>query len=193
MKTTEKFERRILGIDPGTNFLGYAVISVSSDKKAPSLIVSGVVKLNKIEDPYSKLQRIFARTLQLIEEYLPDELAIEAPFYGKNAQSMLKLGRAQGVAMAAALSREIPVTEYAPRKVKLSITGVGSASKEQIAEMLKNFMEIKTTTELLDETDAIAIAYCHYLQTSTPLVGEKSISTSKSWSEFVKNNPDRVK
>ncbi len=193
MKTTEKFERRILGIDPGTNFLGYAVISISSDKKTPSLIVSGVVKLNKIEDPYSKLQRIFARTLQLIEEYLPDELAIEAPFYGKNAQSMLKLGRAQGVAMAAALSREIPVTEYAPRKVKMSITGVGSASKEQIAEMLKNFMEIKTTTELLDETDAIAIAYCHYLQTSTPLAGEKSISTSKSWSEFVKNNPDRVK
>ncbi len=188
------FDRRILGIDPGTNFLGYAVIAIPQDSKKPQLVVSGVVDLKKITDPYTKLQKIFKRVLQVIEEYMPDELAIEAPFYDKNAQSMLKLGRAQGVAMAAALYREIPVCEYAPRKVKMSITGVGSASKEQIATLLRQYMTIHTTTELLDETDAIAIAYCHYLQTSTPLSGSPGHgSTSKSWSEFIKNNPNRVK
>ncbi len=188
------FERRILGIDPGTNFLGYAVIAIPQGSKKPQLIVSGVVDLKKITDPYTKLQKIFKRVLQVIEEYMPDELAIEAPFYDKNAQSMLKLGRAQGVAMAAALYREIPVCEYAPRKVKMSITGVGSASKEQIAILLRQYMTIHTTTELLDETDAIAIAYCHYLQTGTPLSGTPGHgSTSKSWSEFIKNNPNRVK
>lgn len=192
--TESGFERRILGIDPGTNFLGYAVLAIPADSKKPYLIVSGVVDLKKITDPYLKLQKIFNRVLQVIEEYLPDELAIEAPFYDKNAQSMLKLGRAQGVAMSAALHRGIPVCEYAPRKVKMSITGVGSASKEQIATLLRSYMTIHTTTELLDETDAIAIAYCHYLQTSTPLAGTSGHgSTSKSWSEFIKNNPDRVK
>ena len=192
--TESGFERRILGIDPGTNFLGYAVIAIPSGGKKPHLVVSGVVDLKKITDPYLKLQKIFNRVLQVIEEYIPDELAIEAPFYDKNAQSMLKLGRAQGVAMAAALHRGVPVCEYAPRKVKMSITGVGSASKEQIATLLKNYMTIHTTTEMLDETDAIAIAYCHYLQTSTPLAGDLGHgSTSKSWSEFIKNNPNRVK
>lgn len=190
----KEFDRRILGIDPGTNFLGYAVIAIPLNSKKPHLIVSGVVDLKKITDPYTKLQKIFNRVQQVIDEYLPDELAIEAPFYDKNAQSMLKLGRAQGVAMAAALNRGIPVCEYAPRKIKMSITGVGSASKEQIATMLKRYMTINTTTDMLDETDAIAIAYCHFLQTSTPLSGDLGTgTTSKSWSEFIKNNPNRVK
>ena len=166
-------ERLIMGIDPGTNFM-----------------VSGVLDMDKIHDPYIKLQRIFKRTLQVIDTYHPDELAIEAQFYGKNVQSMLKLGRAQGVAIAAALQRNIPIFEYAPRKIKMSVTGTGTASKEQIALLLGKLMTLNTTTGQLDETDAIAIAYCHHLQSCNPLATEGQ--TCKSWSDFVKKNPDKL-
>lgn len=183
-------ERLIMGIDPGTNFMGYAIIRVTGKNRRPELIVSGVLDMDKIHDPYIKLQRIFKRTLQVIDDFHPDELAIEAQFYGKNVQSMLKLGRAQGVAIAAALQRNIPIFEYAPRKIKMSVTGSGTASKEQIALLLKKFMTIQTTSEQLDETDAIAIAYCHYLQSSNPLTAEGE--TCKSWSDFVKKNPGKL-
>lgn len=179
-----------MGIDPGTNFMGYAIIRTFGKNKKPELVVSGVVDMNKISDPYIKLQRIFKRTLQVIDSYQPDELAIEAQFYGKNVQSMLKLGRAQGVAIAAALQRDIPIFEYAPRKIKMSVTGSGTASKEQIATLLAKFMTIHTTTELLDETDAIAIAYCHYLQSCNPLNAEGS--ACRNWNDFIKKNPDKI-
>lgn len=180
-----------MGIDPGTNFMGYAVIKTFGKKQKPTLIVSGVLNMDKISDSYIKLQHIFRRTLQVIDSYHPDELAIEAQFYGKNIQSMLKLGRAQGVAIAAALQRDIPIFEYAPRKIKMSVTGSGSASKEQIALLLRKFMTVNTTTELLDETDAIAIAYCHYLQNCNPLGGEEN-QGCKNWGDFIKKNPGKV-
>lgn len=179
-----------MGIDPGTNFMGYAILRVSGNTRKPELVVSGVLDMDKITDPYIKLQRIFKRTLQVIDSYQPDELAIEAQFFGKNVQSMLKLGRAQGVAIAAALQRDIPIFEYAPRKVKMSVTGSGTASKEQIALLLRKFMTIETTSEMLDETDAIAIAYCHYLQSNRPLKADAS--SCKSWSDFIKKNPDKI-
>lgn len=178
-----------MGIDPGTNFMGYAILRTSGRQKKPQLLVSGVLDMNKISDPYIKLQRIFKRTLQVIDTYHPDELAIEAQFYGKNVQSMLKLGRAQGVAIAAALQRDIPIFEYAPRKIKMSVTGSGTASKEQIALLLGKFMDITTTSETLDETDAIAIAYCHYLQRDLP---DTDGSSSKNWKDFIKKNPDKI-
>lgn len=179
-----------MGIDPGTNFMGYAIIKVSGKTQKPELVVSGVLDMNKITDPYIKLQRIFKRTLQVIDNYQPDELAIEAQFYGKNVQSMLKLGRAQGVAIAAALQRDIPIFEYAPRKIKMSVTGSGTASKEQIALLLSKFMTLTTTSEMLDETDAIAIAYCHFLQCCSPLATEDR--QCKSWGDFIKKNPDKI-
>lgn len=179
-----------MGIDPGTNFMGYAIIRTFGKTKKPELVVSGIVDMNKINDPYIKLQHIFKRTLQVIDSYQPDELAIEAQFFGKNVQSMLKLGRAQGVAIAAALQRNIPIFEYAPRKIKMSVTGSGSASKEQIALLLGKFMTITTTTEMLDETDAIAIAYCHYLQSCSPITAGSA--TCKNWSDFIKKNPDKL-
>ncbi len=179
-----------MGIDPGTNFMGYAIIRAFEKKQKPELVVSGIIDLLKLQDPYLKLQRIFSRTLQVIDSYHPDELAIESQFYGKNVQSMLKLGRAQGVAIAAALQRNIPIFEYAPRKIKMSISGTGTASKEQIAILLSKFMTVHPTSGMLDETDAIAIAYCHYLQSSNPLLTENR--SSKSWSDFIKKNPDKV-
>ena len=179
-----------MGIDPGTNFMGYAIIKMATTKSKPEFVVSGVLHLDKISDPYIKLQRIFKRITQIVDTYKPDELAIESQFYGKNVQSMLKLGRAQGVAIAAALERDIPIYEYAPKKIKMSITGTGDASKEQIAIMLSKFMTINTDTQLSDETDAIAIAYCHYLQSSNPLA--KIGTASKSWSDFIKNNPNKI-
>ena len=179
-----------MGIDPGTNFMGYAIIKVFGKNQKPELVVSGIVDMIKITDPYIKLQRIFSRTLQVIDSYQPDELAIEAQFYGKNIQSMLKLGRAQGVAIAAALQRDIPIFEYAPRKIKMSVPGSGTASKEQIALLLGKFMTLHTTSEMLDETDAIAIAYCHYLQSCNPLTSAGH--TCKSWNDFIKKNPDKL-
>ena len=178
-----------MGIDPGTNFMGYAILRTTGKNCKPELVVSGVVDMKKMTDPYLKLQRVFQRTLQVIDSYHPDELAIESQFYGKNIQSMLKLGRAQGVAIAAALQRNIPIFEYAPKKIKMSITGTGEASKEQIALLLGKFMTIPTTISTLDETDAIAIAYCHHLQVNLPPTGN---SKCKDWGDFIKQNPDKV-
>lgn len=179
-----------MGIDPGTNFMGYAIIRTFGKNKKPELVVSGVLDMNKITDPYIKLQRIFKRTLQVIDSYQPDELAIESQFFGKNIQSMLKLGRAQGVAIAAALQRDIPIFEYAPKKIKMSVTGSGNASKEQIALLLGKFMIINTTSDMMDETDAIAIAYCHYLQNCSPIINKDS--SCRDWSDFIKKNPDKI-
>ena len=181
------YERIIIGIDPGTTVAGYGVIGIS--KKEPVLISLGVIDLRKIGDHYLKIKHIFDRTLGLIDEYNPDELAIEAPFYGKNVQSMLKLGRAQGASIAAALHRDIPIFEYAPRKIKMSITGVGAASKEQVASMLMNILKFKGDKIMLDATDGVAAALCHFYQSGRPST-EKSYN---SWKDFMSKNPDRVK
>tara|TARA_A100000164_G_scaffold163866_1_gene145375 strand:+ start:486 stop:1019 length:534 start_codon:yes stop_codon:yes gene_type:complete len=154
-------EKIILGIDPGTTIMGYGLIHVHGKKF--ELINMGVLHLSKLKSHELKLKKIFDRTLQLIEEYKPDELAVEAPFFGKNVQSMLKLGRAQGVAMSAALHRDIPIFEYSPKKIKMSITGSGNASKEQVASMLKSLMNIKEIPKHLDATDGLAAALCHQL------------------------------
>jgi len=179
----------ILGIDPGTTIMGYGLISCSSN--AMELISYGVIHLRKYLEQMLKLQHIFRRSLELIENYHPTELAIEAQFYGKNIQSMLKLGRAQGISIAAALYRDIPVYEYAPRKIKQSITGNGSASKEQVAAMLKKLLKINESPEYFDATDALAVAVTHYFQGDRvdSLPGKKQ----GSWESFVKNNPGRVK
>ena len=181
-------EKYILGIDPGTNIMGYGVISVVQGKVRMEAM--GVIDLRKVTDPYLKLKEIYTRTQSLIERYLPDELAIEAPFFGKNVQSMLKLGRAQGVAMAAALSRDVPIAEYAPTKVKMSITGNGKASKEQVADMLERILKFEESQreKFLDATDALAVAYCHYLQMGSPQ-REKSY---RSWKDFLSKNPGRI-
>lgn len=183
-------ERIILGIDPGTSILGYGLIKVEGKKM--SLIALGVLKLDKIDDHHLKLQKIFERCIELIDGFHPDELAIEAPFFGKNVQSMLKLGRAQGVAIAAALSRQLPVMEYAPRKIKQSITGNGAASKEQVAAMLQQTLRIpdKDMPDKLDATDGLAAAVCHFYQSSSPLGSAKSYS---GWNAFLKDNPGRLK
>ena len=180
-------ERVILGIDPGTILMGYGVIEVI--QKQPKLVAMGIIDMRKIPDPYLKLSHIFDRTIGLIDSYNPDELAIEAPFFGKNVQSMLKLGRAQGVAIAAGLSREIPIFEYAPRKIKMSITGSGSASKEQVATLLKHTLGFKETPDNLDATDGLAAAVCHFYQRK-PVGPEKSFN---SWKDFINKNPGRVK
>jgi crossover junction endodeoxyribonuclease RuvC len=180
-------EHIILGIDPGTNLMGYGIIRGSG--KLLSFIDMGVVDLKRQGDHYMKLRRIYASTLELIEKYLPDEVAIEAPFFGKNVQSMLKLGRAQGVAMAAVLSRDIPVFEYAPRKIKLSITSGGDASKEQVAAMLARMFNLKEIPRNLDATDGLAVAVCHYYQKQLPAKG----SGNKSWEEYIRKNPDKVR
>jgi len=182
-------ERIILGIDPGTTILGYGLIEVQG--KQMKLVALGVLRLDKIEDHHLKLQKIFERCIELIDGFHPDELAIEAPFFGKNVQSMLKLGRAQGVAIAAALSRKIPVMEYAPRKIKQSITGNGAASKEQVAAMLQRVLQIPDADmpEKLDATDGLAAAVCHFYQSSSPLTAGKSYS---GWKSFLSANPDRM-
>lgn len=183
-------EKIILGIDPGTNILGYGVIKTNGKSKV-ELIVLGVIDLKKYGDHYLKLKAIYERVQQLVTEYLPDEMAIEAPFFGKNVQSMLKLGRAQGVAMAAALSRDVPIFEYAPRKIKQSITGQGEASKEQVAAMLKSILGVKDFEQkYLDATDGLAAAVCHHFQQTSPLAG---LGGAKGWEEFIKKNPGRVK
>jgi crossover junction endodeoxyribonuclease RuvC len=184
---TEPKERIILGIDPGTSITGYGVIRTVGNK--PELITIGSIDLAKFGDHYLKLKHIFERTAGIIDEYHPDELAIEAPFYGKNVQSMLKLGRAQGAAIAAALSRSLPIFEYAPRKIKMSITGQGAASKEQVAAMLMNILKFKLADIKLDATDGLAAALCHFYQTNNP-VHEKGYN---SWKDFMNKNPKRVK
>lgn len=180
-------ERIILGIDPGTNIMGFGLI-VDKGKKI-ELIALDVIKLEHLETQPLKLKSIFEKVLALIDHYHPDEVALEAPFFGKNVQSMLKLGRAQGVAMAAALYRSIPIFEYSPRKVKQSITGHGNASKEQVSAMMNRLLVISEQPKYFDATDAVAVACCHYFQRSP---GETSINYS-GWNGFVSNNPDRVK
>ena len=184
-----KYERVIMGIDPGTNVMGYGVIGINGKK--PELVVMGVIQLSKFESHYKRLHRIFERVTGLVEQYLPDELAIEAPFFGKNVQSMLKLGRAQGMAMAAALSRDIPIAEYAPLSIKQSVTGTGSASKERVAEMLRHLLKIpkEKMPHLLDATDALAAAMTHFYETQKPQISRGP----KSWAEFIAKNPDRIK
>jgi len=185
----KKYDKIIMGIDPGTNVMGYGLLGITD--KTPELIVMGVIKLNKFESHYMRLRRIHERVLALVTQYLPDELAIEAPFYGKNVQSMLKLGRAQGVAMAAALSRDIPIAEYAPLSIKQAVTGSGSATKERVAAMLHHILHIPEDKmpHLLDATDALAAALTHFYESSKPsgLRGGK-----QTWAQFLANNPDRI-
>lgn len=181
-------EKIILGIDPGTTIMGYGLLKVSGNKT--TMMAMGVLDLKKYKDHYEKLGKIFNRTLSLIDEFKPDYLAIEAPFFGKNVQSMLKLGRAQGVAMSAALYRQIPITEYAPLKIKMAITGNGNASKEQVADMLRRYLNIPADQMLpqLDATDGLAAAYCHFLQLDKP----ESVKAYRSWKDFVAKNQEKV-
>ena len=183
------YEHIFIGIDPGTNVMGYGILGVNG--KTPSLIAMGVLKLSRMEDHYMRLHRIFERVTGLINQYLPDEMAIEAPFYGKNVQSMLKLGRAQGVAMAAALNHEVPIAEYEPRKIKQAITGNGAASKEQVASMLQHILKIdkEQMPDFLDATDALAAALCHFYERQKP----EFARGPQSWKAFITQHPDKVK
>lgn len=183
------FERIIIGIDPGTNVMGYGILGING--KMPALIAMGVLKLNRMDDHYMRLHRIFERVTGLINQYLPDEMAIEAPFYGKNVQSMLKLGRAQGVAMAAALNHEVPIAEYEPRKIKQAITGNGAASKEQVASMLQHILKIdkEQMPDFLDATDALAAALCHFYESQKP----EFARGPQSWKAYITQHPDKVK
>ena len=178
-------EKIILGIDPGTSVMGYGFVLIKG--KQVTLLQYGVIHLSKYTGHELKLKKIFERVTSIIEEFQPDEMALEAPFYGKNVQSMLKLGRAQGVAMSAALAREIPITEYAPKKIKQSVTGNGNASKEQVAAMLKTLLKIEVMPKLLDASDALAVALCHHYQ------GGSQQSGNKSWKSFLTENPGRIK
>ncbi|WP_353183362.1 crossover junction endodeoxyribonuclease RuvC [Parapedobacter lycopersici] len=187
MRMTKASERIILGIDPGTVVLGYGVLREVGNTL--TLISLGVIKLGHLDDHGLKLQRIFQKTSALIAQYKPDCMALEAPFYGKNIQVMLKLGRAQGVAMAAALNNNIPIFEYAPRKIKQSVTGNGNATKEQVAAMLKTLLKFEESPQFLDATDGLAVAVCHAFQVHAP-AGKKSYT---GWEAFVKDNADRLK
>jgi crossover junction endodeoxyribonuclease RuvC len=179
-------DRIILGIDPGTIVMGYGLLHIRNNVLSPVGI--GVIQLGKYDDHAIRLKKIFERTVSIIEEFKPDELAIEAPFFGKNVQSMLKLGRAQGVAIAAALSKNIPVTEYSPKKIKMSITGNGNASKEQVAAMLSQILGLKSEHDYLDATDALGAALCHYYQNKRPGGEAKSYT---GWKAFLTENPKR--
>ena len=187
-------EKIILGVDPGTVVMGYGLVHQKG--KELSIIRMGVLKLNKLQDQATRLKTIFERMLEIVEEYKPDEMAIEAPFFGKNVQSMLKLGRAQGVAMAAALYRDIPIFEYAPRTIKQTITGNGSASKEQVSKMLQAMLRFEEMPKYLDATDALAAAVCHYLDKGKDVNYTKPKHSRKSassqWAQFVQQNPDRL-
>ncbi len=182
-----KKERIILGIDPGTSVMGFGLIKVIN-KKMFFMQLNELI-LKKYDDHYLRLKYIFERTIELIDKYNPDEIAIEAPFYGKNVQSMLKLGRAQGVAMAAGLSREISITEYSPKKIKMAITGNGNASKDQVAKMLQSLLSIKELPKNLDSTDGLAAAVCHFYNSNRTVSGNKY----SGWDSFVKKNPTRLK
>lgn len=180
-------EKIILGIDPGTTIMGFGLIKVIN--KEMEFLQLNELNLKKYDDHYLKLKLIFERTIELIDSHHPDEIAIEAPFFGKNVQSMLKLGRAQGVAMAAGLSREVPITEYSPKKIKMAITGNGNASKEQVAKMLQSLLELKTLPKNLDATDGLAAAVCHFYNMGRVTIGK----SYTGWSAFVKQNEGRVK
>lgn len=201
-KSHDKY--RIIGIDPGTNFMGYGILEV--DGRALRSVVMGAIDLHRMSDPYAKLRYIFERVAALIDEYQPREAALESPFFGENVQSMLKLGRAQGVAMAAALSRDVQVFEYAPTRIKQAITGGGSATKEQVAAMVKSILSIDELPKRLDATDGMAVALCHYYAVGSPIAaalgservkglggGLKGASKrgSSSWEKFLRENPDR--
>ena len=177
----------ILGIDPGTTIMGFGLIKVNG--KSMEFLQLNELLLKKYDDHYLKLKLIFERTIELIDSFHPDEIAIEAPFFGKNVKSMLKLGRAQGVAMAAGLSREIPITEYSPKKIKMAITGSGNASKEQVAKMLQSLLDLKELPKNLDSTDGLAAAVCHFYNQDKVTSGK----TYTGWSAFVKQNESRVK
>ena len=179
----------ILGIDPGTIIMGYGLVAVKGNKL--SLLEMGVLQPGKVKDTYKKLQLIFNTVSGLITKYQPDSFAIEAPFFGKNVQSMLKLGRAQGVAIAAAMRHGLDVTEYSPKKVKQSITGNGNAGKEQVMKMLQQILDFKEDPKHFDATDALAVAVCHHFQQSSPLAaaGKKA----DGWAAFIAKNPGRVK
>nr|WP_299174855.1 crossover junction endodeoxyribonuclease RuvC [uncultured Allomuricauda sp.] len=179
-------EKIILGIDPGTTVMGFGIIKVIN--KQMQFVQMNELMLKKYSDHYTKLKLIFDRTVELIDTYHPDEIAIEAPFYGKNVQSMLKLGRAQGVAMAAGLSRQVPITEYMPKKIKMSITGNGNASKEQVAKMLQSVLKLKTLPKNLDSTDGLAAAVCHFYNEGRVDVGK----SYTGWEAFVKQNPKKI-
>jgi crossover junction endodeoxyribonuclease RuvC len=186
-------EKIILGIDPGTRFMGYGVILIKGT--TISLLQYGVINLSKYTSGEIKLKKIFERITQIINEFTPDEVALEAPFFGKNVQSMLKLGRAQGVAMAAALANEIPIVEYSPKTVKQSVTGNGNASKEQVASMLESILKMKLDTTLYDATDAIGIALCHHFHDNILIktVKKATKTTKKGWGSFLSDNPERIK
>lgn len=178
-------DKVILGMDPGTNLMGYGILHLTGNDM--QLVQYGVIHLKKYESHEMKLKKIFERVLSIIDEYKPDEVAIEAPFYGKNVQSMLKLGRAQGVAMSAVLFRNIPIREYAPKKIKQSVTGNGNASKEQVARMLQSLLHFKDLPKMLDATDALAVALCHIFQEN------KQGGRKKTWESFIKDHPERIK
>ena len=182
-------EKVILGIDPGTMVMGYGVIRVQG--KQMELLTMGVINLKKLENQALKLKKIFERVLEIVNEYHPDELAIEAPFFGKNVQSMLKLGRAQGTAIAAAIHHGVPIHEYAPMKIKMAITGNGNASKEQVAGMLQRLLKLtkEDVDTFMDATDALGAAYCHFMQMNRP----ESPAHYRSWKDFVNKNKDKVK
>ncbi len=204
-KKTATTQKIILGIDPGTNYTGYGLLGIGGH--TPQCITLGYIELVKLKNPYQKLRYIFDRVSALIEEYRPDEVALESPFFGANVQSMLKLGRAQGVAMAAALTHGLPVYEYAPRRIKQSITGRGNASKEQVASMLRSMLHVEYTLRKLDATDGLAVALCHHFESSSPLNtlagGERkkalggglkatSGKGSRSWESFLSAHPERI-
>jgi len=181
-------ERIILGIDPGTNVMGYGLIRVCGNRA--QMMTMGVIDMRKMHDPYLRLGHIFERVTGIIEQYLPDEMAIEAPFFGKNVQSMLKLGRSQGVAIAAAIHHSVPIHEYAPLKIKMAITGQGQASKEQVAGMLKKILALHDDQmpHFMDATDALAVAYCHFMQGGKP----ESDVHYKGWKDFIRKNQERL-
>lgn len=185
----EAKEKIILGIDPGTQFMGYGIILIQN--RNMTLLQYGVINLTKYSTHELKLKKIFERITSIINEFSPDEMALEAPFYGKNVQSMLKLGRAQGVAMAAALMKEIPIVEYSPKSVKKSVTGNGNASKEQVAFMLERLLTVKMEGERLDATDAVAVAVCHQFHENN--LQSTSKGTKKGWGAFASENPERIK
>jgi crossover junction endodeoxyribonuclease RuvC len=182
-------ENIIMGVDPGTNIMGYGLIKTGA--KSIELLSLGIIHLKQYQDHMLKLHHIFDRCLQLIDHYHPDELAIEAPFYGKNVQSMLKLGRAQGTAIAAALYRNIPIFEYAPKRIKQAITGNGNASKEQVATMLKSLLGFPHMPKYLDATDGLAAAITHHFQKNTVKKGEDS--RFGSWQSYISQNKDKIR
>ena len=191
-------EKVILGIDPGTNIMGYGVLRLTSDTRTArrtslqaQMVTMGIIDLRKFDDAYLKLGHIFERVTGIIQSFLPDEMAIEAPFFGKNVQSMLKLGRAQGVAIAAAIERSVPIHEYAPMKIKMALTGNGSASKEQVAGMLQRLLKIpqEDMGKFMDATDALAAAYCHYLQMGKP---DNDAPHYRGWKDFVNKNQQKL-